>query len=136
MRFSTPLFALVSVLSALPAACQATEPPQELYSRLVSSKVLATAGDRRDGRSYPHTTDSVEGIWNYVKTDWWTSGFFPATLYSMARRSKFCPNTVDRLDWANLGQAWSADLTSLLIKNSVGHDVGFISFPFVDELAM
>ena len=130
-----PVFVLVFVLSALPVSW-AAEPPEEVYSRLVSSKILATAGDRRDGKSYPHNTDQVNGIWNYVGTDWWTSGFFPATLYSMNRRSELCPNTVDQVDWVNLGQVWATDLTSLLIKNSVGHDVGFISFPFVDELTM
>ena len=131
-----PLFALVFLLSALPASW-AAEPPEELYSPLVSSKILATAHDTRDGKSYPHNTDQVNGIWNYVGTDWWTSGFFPATLYSMNRRSELCPNTADApADWVNLGQVWSADLTRLLIKNSVGHDVGFISFPFVDELTM
>lgn len=135
MRTFAPLLVLAFVFSALPASW-AAEPPKELYSSLVSSKILATAGDRRDGKSYPHNTDQVNGIWNYVATNWWTSGFFPATLYSMNRRSELCPNTVDKVDWVNLGQVWSADLTSLLIKNSVGHDVGFISFPFVDELAM
>lgn len=135
MRSPAPLFTLVFLLSALPVL-RAAEPPGELYSPLVSSKILATAHDTRDGKSYPHNTDQVNGIWNYVGTDWWTSGFFPATLYSMNRRSELCPNTVDAADWVNLGQVWSADLTRLLIKNSVGHDVGFISFPFVDELTM
>jgi len=135
MRSLAPLLALVLLLGALPVSWTA-EPPKELYSRIVSSKVLATAGDRRDGQSYPHNTDQVNGTWNYVGTDWWTSGFFPATLYSMNRRSKLCPSTVDQVDWVNLGQVWSADLTRLLIRNSVGHDVGFISFPFGDELKM
>lgn len=135
MRSFAPLLALVFVLSALPVSW-AADPPRELYSPLVSSKILATAGDRRDGKSYPHNTDQVNGIWNYVRTDWWTSGFFPATLYSVNRRSELCPNTVDQVDWVNFGQVWSADLTTLLINNTVGHDVGFISFPFVDELTM
>lgn len=138
MRLVVSMFVLnlLFALGALPVSWVAAEPPQELYSSLVSSKILVTAGDRRDGKSYPHTTDQVNGIWNYVGTDWWTSGFFPATLYSMNRRSELCPNTVDQADWVNLGQMWAADLTRLLIKNSVGHDVGFISFPFVDELTM
>lgn len=135
MRSLAPMFALALILSALPVSW-AAEPPRELYSPLVSSKILATARDTRDGKSYPHNTDQVNGIWNYVATDWWTSGFFPATLYSMNRRSELCPDTVDKVDWVNLGQTWSADLTSLLINNSVGHDVGFISFPFFNEVAM
>lgn len=138
MRSFAPLLGLnlFFILSALPASWAAAEPPQELYSRLVSSKILATAGDRRDGKSYPYSTDQVNGTWNYAKTDWWTSGFFPATLYSMNRRLELCPGTTDQADWVNLGRVWSADLTSLLIMNSVGHDVGFISFPFVDELTV
>ncbi|KAF9650840.1 glycoside hydrolase family 88 protein [Thelephora ganbajun] len=135
MRSFAPLLALVFIPCALPVSW-AAQPPKELYSRLVSSKILATARDRRDGKSYPHNTDQVNGIWNYVGTDWWTSGFFPSTLYSMNRRSELCPTTVDKVDWVNLGQVWSADLTRLLIRNSVGHDIGFISFPFVDELTI
>lgn len=132
---SFPHLVIIFFLVVSPIS-RAAEPPRELYSQLVSSKILATAQDRRDGKSYPHNTDRVNGIWNYVHTDWWTSGFFPATLYSMNRRSKLCPKTVNQVDWVNLGQVWSTDLTSLLVKNSVGHDVGFISFPFVDELMM
>ena len=135
MRSFAPLLVLIVFFGALPVSW-AAKPPIELYSRLVSSKILATARDRRDGESYPHNTDQVNGTWNYVHTDWWTSGFFPATLYSMDRRSELCPKTVDQVDWVDLGQVWSADLTKLLVRNSVGHDVGFISFPFVNELTM
>jgi hypothetical protein len=39
-------------------------------------------------------------------------------------------------DWVGLGRTWSDGLISLESSNSVGHDVGFLSFPFVEELAV
>jgi len=39
-------------------------------------------------------------------------------------------------NWLELGREASAALVPLEIKNGQGHDVGFLSFPFVEELAL
>ncbi|KAF8894707.1 glycoside hydrolase family 88 protein [Infundibulicybe gibba] len=39
-------------------------------------------------------------------------------------------------DWLALGRSVSSGLVPLEAKNSVGHDVGFISFPFIEELVV
>jgi hypothetical protein len=110
--------------------------PNNLYSPLVASKILVTATSRPSNTQYPQNTDTYGKTWQYTGTDYWTSGFFPATLYAMNDRRSLCRKTKDNTNWIELARRWSAALTSLEGKNTVGHDVGFISFPFVNELAM
>ena len=63
----------------------------------------------------------------------WTSGFFPATLYALNTRTRLCGQGSTNTDWRALGQRWSSLLLPITRSNSVQHDVGFISFPFVEE---
>ncbi|PCH38423.1 glycoside hydrolase family 88 protein [Wolfiporia cocos MD-104 SS10] len=90
--------------------------PAELYSPLVASKVLKIASSLPQPMMYPQYTDRVRGDWEYFVPDLWTSGFFPATLYEMRRRAQLTPEV------------------PLETNNTVGHDVGFLSYPFVNEL--
>ena len=39
-------------------------------------------------------------------------------------------------DWLSLGRTWSAAEIPLEVKTGVGHDVGFLSFPFAEELEL
>lgn len=39
-------------------------------------------------------------------------------------------------DWLSLARSASNGLLSLDASHGIGHDVGFISFPFVEELAL
>lgn len=132
-RFSSFVFLALTVSSALAAGA----PPAELYSPLVSSKILATATSRPDANKYPQNTDTgPAGVWKYFAADGWTSGFMPDLIYKINERASLCPSTVDKADWVGLGREWSTALIPLEEHNGVGHDVGFLSFPFVSELAM
>lgn len=123
-------------LLALPFAL-ATIPP-ELFSPLVTQKVLATAKTPPNPIQFPQYTDATVGNWLLFNPDTWTTGFFPATLYEMNRRQKLCGDKhgVGSADWVKLGQAWSTGEIPLETKTGVGHDVGFLSFPFIEELKM
>ncbi|KAK0224995.1 glycoside hydrolase family 88 protein [Armillaria nabsnona] len=107
-----------------------------LYSSLIPSKVLVTANKLNN--KFPQYTDSSAGVWKLFSADKWTSGFFPATLYALETRKSLCgatsANRLDAADWASLGRKTSAGLAALMKSNNVGHDVGFLSFPFVHEL--
>ncbi|KAK0458542.1 glycoside hydrolase family 88 protein [Desarmillaria tabescens] len=109
-----------------------------LYSSLIPSKVLATANKLNN--KFPQYTDSTAGVWQLFSADTWTSGFFPATLYALEKRKSLCGETsangLSAADWADLGRQTSAGLAALTTSNSVGHDVGFLSFPYVDELSI
>lgn len=109
--------------------------PDELWSPLVAQKVYKTAANV-SSTSYPQLTDRVQGKWINYGVDYWTSGFLPAELYAMRRREELCPSLKSSYDWLELGREWSRGLLSLIPKNSVGHDVGFISFPFLEELTI
>ncbi|KAK0458562.1 glycoside hydrolase family 88 protein [Desarmillaria tabescens] len=110
----------------------------ELYSSLIPSKVLATANKLNN--KFPQYTDSTAGAWKLFTANKWTSGFFPASLYALEKRKMMCgassANGLNAVDWADLGRKTSAGLAALTMNNSVGHDVGFLSFPYVDELSI
>ncbi|KAI0948640.1 hypothetical protein AcV7_009320 [Taiwanofungus camphoratus] len=123
-------------LVALPSAVNAFPgPPIELYSPLVAEKISEIALSPPNPMKYPQYTDRVAGDWQYFVPDLWTSGFFPATLYAMHSRAQLCEwGTGNASQWLTLGRQWSAPETPLETNNTVGHDVGFLSYPFVDEL--
>ena len=128
----------LSASQALAAATGFLAPPKELFSPLVKEKVLKTALQFPNPPKYPHLTDRVEGKWQWNPVDWWTTGFFPATLYAMHERTKLCrtSDVGDAAQWLELGQTWATGSIPLEVRNSVGHDVGFLSYPFLDELKM
>ncbi|KAJ7168322.1 glycoside hydrolase family 88 protein [Mycena crocata] len=131
----TPIHALL-VLAPLVAAAQSV--PAQLFSSLIPEKVLATAKSLPPAIQYPQYTDTSAGRWLFFSPDTWTSGFFPATLYALNTRKTLCgattANGLASGDWLNLGRAASNGLIPLETRNNQGHDVGFLSFPFVEEL--
>lgn len=132
----TPIY-LLSVFAPL-IATQTV--PAQLFSGLIPQKVLATAKSLPAPIQYPQYTDTSIGDWLDFVPDTWTSGFFPTTLYALNTRKTLCgatsANGLSAADWLNLGRSASNGLIPLEIKNSQGHDVGFLSFPFVEELTM
>lgn len=69
----------------------------------IYDKYKASSAYYREG-SYPHLSDS-SGRWVWVGADWWTSGFYPATLYLLGERAQMCPGSSD-VDWVALGRQW------------------------------
>ena len=112
--------------------------PPELFSPLVAQKVLTTAKNIPSPIKYAQYTDMNVGNWILFSPNTWTSGFFPVTLYALNTRKQLCGtgNGVGSADWVGLGRTWSTGLIPLEASNGVGHDVGFLSFPFVEELTV
>ncbi|KAJ7090355.1 glycoside hydrolase family 88 protein [Mycena belliarum] len=133
------MYTPICLLSAFALASAQTVPAQ-LFSRLIPQKVLATAKSLPVPIQYPQYTDTSHGNWIDFDPDTWTSGFFPATLYALNTRKALCgatpSNGLSAGDWLNLGRAASNGLIPLEAHNNQGHDVGFLSFPFVEELAI
>ncbi|KAF8652756.1 hypothetical protein AX16_004252 [Volvariella volvacea WC 439] len=125
------------VVFATPAPPQKA-PPSQLFSPLIPQKVLATFQRLPNPIQYPQWTDRTNGLWALFNPDTWTSGFFPATLYALNTRKQLCgtSNGIGAADWVALGRSASAGLIPLTVRNGVGHDTGFLSFPFVEELAL
>lgn len=114
---------------------EAAKPPKELFSPLIGQKVLAVASKEPNPPQYPQYTDRTQGIWKYFDpSNTWTTGFFPATLYALDARKKICRMSTDKIDWLSLGREWSTGIVPFEINNGLQHDVGFVSFPFQEEL--
>lgn len=132
---------LVLSLALLALPSRAASPPTELFSPEVAQKIASTASNLSLPTLYPEYTDA-SGKWLYFETDTWTTGFFPSLLYAMNARSVMCANsqtsdeTLNGTDWLNLARSWASPEVTLESNNSLGHDVGFVSFPFQDELAL
>lgn len=119
------------------AATSFSTPPEELYSPLVVEKVQITALSPPNPMQYPQYTDRTEGKWQYFSPDTWTTGFFPATLYALNKRAELCNWGADNAsEWLELGRQWSTAEVPLETSNTLGHDVGFVSYPFIDELTV
>ncbi|KAJ6500596.1 glycoside hydrolase family 88 protein [Mycena sanguinolenta] len=114
--------------------------PAQLYSNLIPQKVLATDKALPIPVEYPQYTDTQVGHWLYFVPDTWTSAFFPTTLYALNTRKNLCgatsANGLNAANWLTLGRSASNGLIPLELHNSQGHDVGFLSFPFVEELTI
>ncbi|KAJ7273076.1 glycoside hydrolase family 88 protein [Mycena rebaudengoi] len=132
------MYTSLCLLSTLAPLALASVPPQ-LFSGLIPVKVLATANSLPAAIRYPQYTTSG-GDWLLFGPDTWTSAFFPATLYALNTRKSLCGatpgNGLSIADWLRLGRSTSNGLIPLEIRNGQGHDQGFLSFPFVEELAI
>lgn len=136
MRACSFVALALSVNQVLAATTNLVDLP-ELFSPLVKEKVLKTAQQFPNFPKYPQLTDRVEGKWIWFPADYWTTGFFPATLYALYERTKLCrANVGNAAQWLDLGRTWATGEIPLEVHNGQGHDVGFLSFPFMDELAV
>lgn len=141
--YAFPLaFAILSKLSF--ATSSNLNLPSELFSPLIAQKLLATGTNLTTSTSgiptvYPQYTTRDTGKWVYFAADGWTSGFLPATFYALHERAGLCQsqNAGDDgngTEWLELGRTWATGEVPSETKTGVGHDVGFLSFPFVEEL--
>ncbi|KAI0303288.1 d-4,5 unsaturated-glucuronyl hydrolase-like protein [Multifurca ochricompacta] len=112
----------------------------EFFSPLIVQKLLATSQHTPGvSTSYPQYTTRDTGAWKYFPADTWTSGFLPATFYALAERATICPpsmNGTTAAQWLEIGRSSATGEIPLELHTGVGHDVGFLSFPFVDELTI
>ncbi|KAF5373141.1 hypothetical protein D9758_001535 [Tetrapyrgos nigripes] len=112
---------------------QASTVPSNLFSPLISSKILKTSNTLPSPIKYNQFT-TTSGNWLFFVPDTWTSGFFPSTPYALDARAKLCPDQADSTNWVDLGRSLSTGLIPLEHSNTQGHDVGFLSMPFQWEL--
>ena len=130
------LYMLINSLEISAIDFSGISPPPELFSSLVEQKVLHIAQNEPSPPMYPQYTDRVQGIWQYFNVNnTWTTGFFPATLYALNTRDTLC-NKGSIADWVQLGGSWSAGIVPFEKVNGLEHDVGFVSFPFQEELLL
>ncbi|KAI0035034.1 d-4,5 unsaturated-glucuronyl hydrolase-like protein [Vararia minispora EC-137] len=112
--------------------------PAHLFDNLISAKLLTTYNAQPPVPSlWPEYTSPTTGVWQYFGLPTWTSGFFPATFYALHERSILCPRLgLDEKAWLSRGRASSTGELPLLNRSGLDHDVGFMSYPFMDEIRM
>jgi hypothetical protein len=119
-----------------PAILAATA-PASLYSTLIYDKTYTTThAVAQSAWTFPQYTDS-KGVWKWFAAQTWTSGFYPAMAYLLNHRVPKCPDINPSRPagkWLAIGRKWSEGLVQIESNNQVRHDVGFISFPFQEEL--
>lgn len=115
--------------------CSAITPPKDLYAKTISTKLTRTT--KNYAGTYPQVTNHGNpATWVLISPASWTSGFFPATMYELHRRQTLCPSHSDGVNWLTRGRKWSDAVLAMSNGNNQGHDQGFLSFPFVEELKM
>ncbi|KAF9049208.1 d-4,5 unsaturated-glucuronyl hydrolase-like protein [Hymenopellis radicata] len=134
MRFPAILASILFL-----TAIAAQSPASQLFSPLIPSKVLTTAKSLAPAPStqYPQYT-TTNGTWRLFSPRTWTSSFVPSTLYALNTRKALCgatnQNGLGAAHWAELGRTTSATVGGMSMDRTLDHDVGFFSFPFIEEL--
>ncbi|KAA1477060.1 d-4,5 unsaturated-glucuronyl hydrolase-like protein [Dentipellis sp. KUC8613] len=130
--------ALATALAQLaPDADTSSLPHDTLFSPLIETKLRATAHNiSGTPTQYPQYTTRDSGEWIYFPADGWTTGFLPATFYALRTRAQLCGNSSGEAEWLEEGRRWATGEVPLETHTGVGHDVGFLSFPFVQELEL
>lgn len=138
MLLLNPTLAFVGAHLALLVHGASPALPAQLFSPLIPLKVSNTFALLPSPIQYPQYTDTTAGKWILFDPNLWTSGFFPVTGYALNTRLALCgatpANGLGMADWLDLGRSASNGLLDLNASSGIGHDVGFISFPFVEEL--
>jgi len=132
-----PFFILSIVLANGFLAALSQGIPQ-LFSPDIPRKILASYNRLpKSPWRYPQYSDR-NGVWQHFQADTWTSGFLPATLYALNTRKVQCGtgSGLGAADWLDLGRKASVGIAGLTTSVAIGHDIGFISFAFVEELAL
>jgi hypothetical protein len=132
-----PLPVVALWFTVLDGVNSAVSPPPDLYSQTISTKLNTTTELSRYSGTYPQVTDHSEPAkWQYLDVNQWTTGFFPAIMYEMNKRQTLCPAYSDGIHWLTRARKWSDGLLPMADGNKQRHDQGFLSLPFVAELAM
>lgn len=78
--------------------------------------------------TYPHDTTKDTYAYKYMATSWWTSGFFPGSLWLLYERSLKVPQTTSSDDILNLALQWQKGMEPQQY-NMGTHDLGFMIMP-------
>ncbi|KZV68058.1 glycoside hydrolase family 88 protein [Peniophora sp. CONT] len=114
--------------------------PSELFDSSIATKLRATYQAQPPVPTLWPQYTFPNGTWRYFAGDTWTTGFFPATMYAMAERAELCPELgLNASEWIAYGRGSSSgeipgSTLSTKAQSQLEHDVGFVSFPFQQEL--
>jgi Glycosyl Hydrolase Family 88 len=107
---------------------------QRLYRTVTDNKhvekIWRVAHSRSEGDedNYPHVVLPGSEKYTVCPLQWWTSGFFPGSLWILYERSVKRPLPIPSDELLRIAKAWSANLESEKLNTST-HDLGFMLMP-------
>ncbi|KAJ2968103.1 hypothetical protein NQ176_g9340 [Zarea fungicola] len=111
---------------------------KDLLSNDVAQVVIKVAqrGQPGGANKFPHDTTKDTFAYNYMDPGWWTSGFFPGTLWLLYERSLTLPQPIASSDILNLALQWQKGMEAQQFNKGT-HDLGFMIMPeFYSDYAL
>lgn len=117
--------------SCLEKSRRGRSPSQDQFSNSI-----VTREQKEPPKHYPEYTASPSGRYIYTSHDFWTSGFFPGSLYLLHERQKRWPGSVHTpnihpLKLRHACEWWTANLHSQAPRTDT-HDLGFMIMPWAE----
>ncbi|KAF2652503.1 glycoside hydrolase family 88 protein [Lophiostoma macrostomum CBS 122681] len=113
-----------------------------LYSQSALAKIWGVAlrglAQRSPPTRYPEYTKPGIAPYEYTDYDFWTSGFFPGSLYLVYERARLWDDRIPRLPQLDLLKMrhacewWTANLHSQASRTDT-HDLGFLVMPWAQK---
>jgi hypothetical protein len=77
---------------------------------------------------FPHHADAESQKYKYEPSEWWTSGFFPGSLWLLYQRSLVQPQPFPSEEILRLARQWQKGMEKEQF-NTATHDLGFMIMP-------
>lgn len=103
---------------------------REVLSDGAIHKIIRVAQNSSNEPGFPHCTSSGDHGAKYIyePAKWWTSGFFPGSLWAIYERAQKSKIPVAKEEIRGLAQKW-ADKIESQKTNTGTHDIGFLIMP-------
>ncbi|KAJ6492970.1 Six-hairpin glycosidase-like protein [Mycena vulgaris] len=113
----------------------------ELYAESNAARLWAVAQRLDPADGYPeYTTAGGPNAYECSPKEFWTSGFFPGSLWLLRQRAALQNHTaVGRItvdEWERGAQRWCDPLKSVCVTLTDTHDLGFLCIPFQHQYAL
>lgn len=107
---------------------------REIFRNMLSedaiNKITRLAENPPSDRGLPHCTREGSHAQEYIfePPEWWTSGFFPGSLWAIYERSRQVSVPIPQPKLKELAERWTAKIESQK-TNTDTHDIGFMIMP-------
>lgn len=100
--------------------------PEAVQTIWIVAKKVMDASDAPT--AFPHNTKPNTNTYVYTPSTWWTSGFFPGSVWECYERSLKMPSPVSKEDLLRAARKWELGM-EVEKTNTRTHDLGFMIMP-------
>lgn len=101
---------------------------KKILSDDVTDIIIRVAEQGAEPNHYPHDTTKPAFSYKYMDAGWWTSGFFPGSLWLLYERSLHMKLSTSSSDILDLALSWQEGMESQQYNKGT-HDLGFMIMP-------